>query len=293
MFEWKLKAVFMVMMFFMTLVVLGSAVPGNTAPASKVASADGVNIVYTAAGKGKTAVLFIHGGFADRGFWRNQMKPFSKSYRVIAVDLAGHGDSGKNRKEWSLKGFGEDVKAVMEKEKLSRVILVGNSMGGPVAVEAARLMPDKVLGIIAADTFQNMTAVPPESYFKSMAEAFDKDFKGAMKNMVDMLFHPNVDKALRAEVEKIMMDHPKEMAIGLMKSFTGYDMPGITKKMKHPIRCINGDLYPTMVEINQAHYPDFKAVFMLDTGHYPMLEKPETFNENLKDFIEELEKGSK
>ena len=63
-------------------------------------SADGVKIAYTAAGEGDPALVFIHGGLADRTFWSSQMEFFSGRHKVIALDLGGHGESGQNRAAW-------------------------------------------------------------------------------------------------------------------------------------------------------------------------------------------------
>jgi len=115
---------------------------------------DGVTIVYSAAGAGEIALVFIHGGLADRSFYDGQLKAFADRYRVIALDLAGHGESGANRTKWGLPEFGADVKAVINAENLKRVVLFGNSLGGPVAIEAALLLPDRVIGVVGIDTFQ-------------------------------------------------------------------------------------------------------------------------------------------
>src|SRR5512143_4348551 len=61
-------------------------------------AADGVPIVYSVAGSGEPALVFIHGGFANRSFWDEQIKAFSPRRRVVALDLPGHGDSGADRK---------------------------------------------------------------------------------------------------------------------------------------------------------------------------------------------------
>jgi len=109
-----------------------------------------------AAGAGEPALVFIHGGLADRTFFDGQLKAFAGRYRVIALDLAGHGESGANRTKWGIPEFGADVKAVVEAEKLKRVILFGNSLGGPTAIEAALLLPDRVIGVVGIDTFQSL-----------------------------------------------------------------------------------------------------------------------------------------
>jgi len=291
---WIQRLGIIIVSLLIALPAAGSQHPAGIPIVKKVPSADGVEIVYSIQGKGKPSVIFIHGGFADRSFWRNQVKPFSKKYSVIALDLAGHGESGKNRKKWDLIGFAQDVRAVIEKENIRRAVLVGNSLGGPVALEAARLLPDNVIGIVAVDTFQdlNLNLKARSDYFQKIVQAFRSDFAGTMRQMVRALFHADADPELYRQVEKKMLKGSIEMAVGLMESFMTYDGVKTLKKLPHPIRCINGDLMPTQVEKNRTFHPDFDAVILPHTGHYPMLERPELFNRHLEEILENLVKGN-
>jgi pimeloyl-ACP methyl ester carboxylesterase len=284
---WIPTLVIIIVLFIFTPQAGGKQEPVEVPGVRKTVSADKVEIVYTIQGSGETAVIFIHGGFANRSFWSNQMKPFAEKYRVIALDLAGHGESGKNRKKWNLPAFAEDVRAVMKKEKIHRAVLVGNSLGGPVALETARLLPDRVVGIVAVDTFQ-VFMLPPADHFQQQAKAFRSDFAGTMRKMVHSLFHTDVDPALYAQVEKKMLKGSTEMAVEFMESFATYDLVETVKKVPHPIRCINGDLFPTQVEKNRLLHPDFNAVILPHTGHYPMLERPELFNRHLEKILSGL-----
>ncbi len=157
---------------------------------------DGVSIVYSAAGAGDSALIFIHGGLADRTFWEGQLRVFAGLHRVVALDLPGHGESGLNRKKWGIPEFGADVKAVIEVEKLKNVIIFGNSLGGPVAIEAALLLPDRVLGVVGVDTFQVLNSrISPEEA-KQRAEFFHRDFAGALSrwsgcSSMPMLIRPS------------------------------------------------------------------------------------------------------
>lgn len=253
----------------------------------KTVSADKVEIVYSAQGSGNTAVIFIHGGFADRTFWSNQVEPFAKKYRVIALDLAGHGESGDNRTKWNIFAFAEDVRAVMEKEKINRAVLVGNSLGGPVALETARLVPGKVVGIVAVDTFQDFAPETQPDY-KKYAANFRADYAGTMRQMLKTIFRSDVDPKLREWVEKKMLDNSSEMAAQVIESFIDYKQTGPLKVLKVPIRCINGDIYATNIKKNRGIYPDFDAVIIPGTGHYPMLERPEAFNKHLEKILEKF-----
>jgi len=124
--------------------------------AAIVPAPDGVPIHYSVRGKGDPALVFVHCWSCDRKLWDNQVSVFSKDHRVVTIDLPGHGESGKGRKDWSIGGFGEDVKTVVGKLGLRRVVLIGSSMGGPVALEAARRMPERVVAIVPVDTLHNV-----------------------------------------------------------------------------------------------------------------------------------------
>ncbi len=251
---------------------------------------DGVLIVYSAAGAGDPALIFIHGGLADRTFWEGQLREFSGFHRVIALDLPGHGESGLDRKKWGIPEFGADVKAVIETEKLKNVIIFGNSLGGPVAIEAALLLPDRILGVVGVDTFQGLDhRITPEEA-KKRAESFQRDFAGALKQMVGMLFHDDADPALIEEAESRMAGTSPEAAHAMFLSFAGYDVGAAASRLTVPLRAINGDLYPTDVEGNRKVKPDFDEVIMKHMGHYPMLERPTEFNDRVREIITSLTK---
>ncbi len=118
----------------------------------KATSADGVPIAYSVEGDGEVAVVLIHGWSCDRTYWRAQIEPLMATYKVVSLDLAGHGTSGVEREQWTLPAFGADVAAVVEALGLERVILVGHSMGAPVALEATVLLAGKVQGVVSVDS---------------------------------------------------------------------------------------------------------------------------------------------
>jgi pimeloyl-ACP methyl ester carboxylesterase len=250
-----------------------------------VDSADGVRIVYTAQGKGQPALLFIHGGLADRTFWSNQIDVFARRFKVIALDLAGHGESGSNRSKWGIQAFAGDVQAVLVAEGVNRAVLIGNSLGGPVAVETTLMMPDNIIGIIAVDTFHELDLRVEPSQVQARAREFRRDFPGSVKRMVRTLFHPDADPDLMSEVEQRMGNTTTEVACQMFESFGGYDLANSVRRLKVPIRCINGDLFPTSTESNRRVYADFDAMTLVHTGHFPMLESPHVFNRRLGEIL--------
>ena len=261
-------------------------VPGRAEDKGRVATIerktctarDGVIIVYSAAGSGSVGLVFIHGGLANRTFWDGELKQFAMHYRVIAPDLPGHGESGTNRRRWGIPEFGADVQAVIEAEHLKKVVIFGNSLGGPVAIEAALLLPGRVLGVVGVDTFQSLAYTMTPEQAQQRADAFRDDYAGNLKQMVKSLFHADADPALVAEAELRMARTSPEVAHSMFLSLAGYDVGAAARRLPVPLRAINGDLYPTDTESIRKIKADFDVVVMKHTGHYPMLERPAEFD---------------
>lgn len=251
---------------------------------------DGVRIVYSASGKGEPALVFIHGGLADRTFWDAQLKAFAGRHRILALDLAGHGESAANRKKWGIPEFGADVRTVVDAEKVKTVIIFGNSLGGPVAIEAALLLPGRAMGVVGVDTFQELSAITDDEA-KQRAELFKRDFAGALGEMVKALFHPDADPALVADAEQRMARSSPEAAYPMLLSLAGYDTGASARRLTIPLRTINGDLYPTDVEAVRRVKADFRAIVMPHMGHYPMLERPDEFNRHVASVVAEISKS--
>ncbi|HYK90347.1 MAG TPA: alpha/beta hydrolase [Acidobacteriota bacterium] len=255
-------------------------------------AADGVRIVYSVAGAGETALVFIHGGLADRSFFYGQLESFSNRYRVVAPDLAGHGESGTERGKWGIPEFGGDIKAVVDAEKLERIILFGNSLGGPVAIEAALLIPGRVLGVVGIDTFQSLDYSLTLEEARKRAEAFRTDFAESIEEMVRALFHADADRALISDAERRMLKTSPAVAHAMFLGLAGY-VPAISaRRLTVPLRAINGDLFPTDIQTIRRVKADFDAVVMKHIGHYPMIERPEEFNRSVAGVVIELEKGN-
>jgi len=254
-----------------------------------VAAADGVPIHYSVQGKGEPALVFIHCWGCSRRFWDNQVTEFSRTNRIVTIDLPGHGESGQARKNWSVESYGDDVKAVVTKLGLKRVVLVGSSMGGPIALEATRRMPDRVVAIVPVDTLQNVeTKVPPEqldAVFKQM----QADYKTATTSLLNQFFFsPTTPAAVKERVINEALSRQPDVALAILKGIFSYDAAAGLREVKVPIRAINADRVPTDVEVNRKYAPQFDAVIIKGTGHYPMLEDPARFNQMLAEILRSL-----
>ena len=253
---------------------------------------DGLEIVGEVRGQGDTALIFLHGWCGDREYWKHEVEVFAADYRLIALDQAGHGESGKGRKAWTADSLAGDVEAVVKALGLKRVILVGHSMGGSVALLAAKRMPGTVIAVIGVDTLQNAEFKLPEEERKQILDGVQKDFKGAVRTMFDGQFPEKADPEVKKWLQTKAEGQDPKMALALMRDLFGLDTRKLLKEAKVPVRCINSAggykfFTPTAVETNKK-YADFGAVTIDGVGRHPMLEKPDEFDRKLRDVLKEL-----
>lgn len=251
---------------------------------------DGVRISYISEGHGEPAIVFIHGWTCDHTHWRFQVPEFRKSFRVIAIDLPGHGASGADRTSWSIDGLGADVAAVVRGLKLEQVVLVGHSMGGPVALAAAPKLRGVLRGIVAVDSIHNVEYLARPGSAKRMVQGFEDDFEGARARFMSGFFADRDSEILKSILENPVRADRKA-AISLLASYNRFDWKSALAAAGVPVRAINAsEPYKTEVKINRK-YSDFDAVLMPDVGHFLMLEKPVEFNRHLRIVIDQLQQN--
>jgi pimeloyl-ACP methyl ester carboxylesterase len=252
-------------------------------------SPDGIPIRYHAAGKGDPALVFVHCGGCERGFWDGQMAHFATKHRVVALDLAGHGQSGSGRKDWTMSAFGEDVVSVVEALGLKRVVLIGHSLGGPAVLEAARRMPGRVAGLVLVDTLVDFEQRPAAEEMEKYLAALQADYRATVTAMVSqLLFSASTPEPVKARVLEAVLSAPQEIGVAVTRSSAAYDPLPALREIKAPIRAINSDLFPTNVEGNRRYVPGYQVAIMKGVGHYLMLEQPEAFNALLAEALREL-----
>src|SRR5438132_10794451 len=118
---------------------------------SHYATLDGNRIHYQSYGKGREALVLIHGWTCNLDYWRDQVPDFAKRNRVVAIDLPGHGQSDKPELAYSMDLFARAVDAVMRDAQVERAVLVGHSMGTPIARKFYRKYRQKALEIVIDD----------------------------------------------------------------------------------------------------------------------------------------------
>jgi pimeloyl-ACP methyl ester carboxylesterase len=273
--------------------------PGVNSGAPRLTnSADGVHIQYHVYGKGEPAVVLVHGWSCDSNYWSAQLDDFKAKYTVVTIDLAGHGASGMNRADWSMKNYGEDVAAVVRQLPNTQVVLVGHSMGGPVILEAANILQSagadahaKVLGLIGIDTFKEVAEpVMSRQRLDALLKPFQDDFIGTTRKFVsEVMFTKQADPKFVSKVAYDMSLEPPAVAIASIRGLFEVDYPSVLKGLTMPIVAINSDLGKPVDEARIRHVaPTFHMVVIPGTGHFLMMEEPKRFNPVLQQQIAQL-----
>ncbi|MCK4699338.1 MAG: alpha/beta hydrolase [Bacteroidales bacterium] len=261
-------------------------------PDNVAISSDGVEISFDKQGKGEPTLVFVHGWTNNRSIWDAQMSHFSEKYRVIAVDLAGHGQSGDNRTTWTMSSFGEDVVAVINQLKLDQVVLVGFSMGGPVIIEAAKKAPEHVAGLVLVDNLQNIEMkIPPEMIGFMDSLMMDLVTNPTNEKLVSLGFYKRNPDASFERVLSFLKDGPRPSWNGSINEYFKWcndDCIESLKKIQTPIIAINSDSEPTNVEAFREYVPSFKVKIVPDVGHLIFWDAPEEFNRLLEESIQEF-----
>lgn len=274
-----------------TLIALSLALaagpPTLAEEAAKLRLADGAEMAYVARGAGEPALVFVHCGNCRLEIWSETIEAFAGERRVVAMDLPGYGRSPAGpRERFTIEGYGEDVAALVEHLEIGRVILVGNSLGGPVALEAARrLGRERVLGVVAVDTLHNVEAEWPEEDWRRRLEAYRRDFRSACDEMMLGLLPEGAPAAARERVDRETCDGDPRAAIALFETLRTYDQAAAMAAAAVPIWAINSSHFPTAPEVNRKHAVSFEVVLMEGVGHYPQVERPEEFQRHLREVI--------
>ena len=253
-------------------------------------SFDGNKIYYEIKGEGFPLVFLPCVG-ARLEYWKYQ-EPLGSKYKLILIDVAGHGKSENNRKNFTYQSLAKDVLAVIDEEKLQEVIIVGHSFGGPIALEAAIIAPDKIKGIITADSLMPLTPYyASKATDEEITEAM-KDYEGNYKEQYDGLLYrmmSNIkDEKLKewvisvAGYDQVNSKDLRNMVLQMLLSDYHESIDKVSCPIKYIIRRIAN---PEYLEIVLKEQKDARIIE--NVGHLMNIEDPETFNKYIDELVQE------
>lgn len=248
------------------------------------ASVDGLKIHSTTTGNGPQTVILVHGYTCDETSWTGQVPVLAKQYRVVTLDLPGHGksDSPKDGK-FSMDLFARAIEAVRAEVGADRVVLVGHSMGTPVVLRYAHLYPQHTVALVFADGLMPNGATGPSNQGAAMAGPNGRQTR---EGMIRGFFSPPATTPeLQTKILNMMLGAPEATAVGAMNA-TREGAGQTTDIPKVPLLGIYGG--PSRIASRAAVLASFPTTDYEEipgTGHFLMLEKPEEFNRLLVAFL--------
>jgi pimeloyl-ACP methyl ester carboxylesterase len=258
-----------------------------TAAESRFATLDGTRIHYVNYGKGDEALVLIHGWTCSVDSWREQVDDFAKRNRLIAIDLPGHGESDKPQVAYSMDYFARAIDAVMRDAHVKRAVLVGHSMGTPVARQFYRKYPEKTLAIVVVDGVVRPLA--DKATMDRMLDGFRApNYKDALSQMFSMMAGPGLSAAALARIKEVSLRTPQHVVVSAMEGMADPSIWG-EDKINVPVLAImakNPFFPPNLEEIFRQLAPNLEFHMWEGVGHFVMVEKPKEFNETVIAFLD-------
>ncbi|HEX8270405.1 MAG TPA: alpha/beta hydrolase [Flavobacterium sp.] len=180
----------------------------------------GSAISYTDIGKG-SAVVLLHGFLENREMWDFHAAELSKKYRIITIDLLGHGESDSLGYVHSMEDNADAVHSVVSSLRIRKVVIAGHSMGGYVTLAFAELYPEMIKGLALI----NSTSKPDNDERKKNRDraikAVKKDHASFVKLSIANLFSPDNRERLATEIDKTKFEALKTPLQGIVASLEG------------------------------------------------------------------------
>ncbi|WP_432827296.1 alpha/beta fold hydrolase [Dactylosporangium sp. CA-092794] len=238
---------------------------------------DDTTIRYTVSGPaGGPALVLIHGWACNRADYDAVTGFLPEHYRVIAVDLAEHGESRSGRDVWTMAEFARDVAAVLDAEAVGECVVAGHSLGGAVAVELARSRPDSVTQVIALDAlhYTFLFGALDEQQAEELLRPVREDFAGLVRSMVEAGSPADTDPALKDAYFAKMLSVRQPAGTRAFEGLVRWNMEEALREAKQPITVFGVRELVTQEAID--HLGERVTVVRVDLGshHFPA-ESPE------------------
>ena len=268
----------------LVLALVALFVPSSHARAATV---DGARIHSTSTGEGTKTVILVHGWTCDETSWSEQIPVLAKKYRVITIDLPGHGQSDQPKDgKFSMDLFAQAIEAVRAEANVDRVILAGHSMGGPVVYRYAQLYPEHTVALILVDS--PLFKAPDVRSFVDQAlprVVGDEGVKGR-EAMIRGMFSPATTPDLQSRILQMMLRAPEATAKGAMNAMAD---PVVWENhvLQIPALAIFAATYGgNSLDVTKSYIPDLQFLNVPGTGQFLMMEKRAEFNQHVIAFVD-------
>lgn len=259
---------------------------------------NGITIAYSDQGTG-LPIVFLHAFPLNRTMWATQEKALSSQFRVITIDLRGHGESDAPLWRYTLEQSTDDVRALLDQLAIQQALFVGLSMGGYILFAFYRKYAGRVKGMILTDTrAQADTPEGKEGRFQMAQIAYKKGPSAIADIMIQKLLspatiqtRPEIAQKVRAMIEGNQISG---IAGDLMSMAERPDSVPLLSQITCPTQIIVGELDqatpPSDAKLMAEKIPGARLAVIPRAAHLANLEQPEAFNKIVAAFASELTK---
>ncbi|MCA9499338.1 MAG: alpha/beta fold hydrolase [Nitrospira sp.] len=248
---------------------------------------------YTDQGEG-TPLVFVHAFPLSKAMWQPQVDALTDTYRVITIDLPGHGESDIVLWNDTLDGYAKSIICLLDHLGIARAVFIGLSMGGYTVFSLYRHYPDRILGMVLADTRAQADSEEGKAGRQSMAEVAFKDGPSAIADiMLPKLLAPSTIKDHAEIVEQvrqmILQTSTAAIVIDLVAMAARPDSTDLLSTITCPTLVIVGE-NDVATPVSESHYMTNRItgsilVTIPGAGHLSNFEQPAAFNEALRSFL--------
>jgi len=243
----------------------------------------------------------VHGFACSHEDWKFQLETLQKKSEVVACDLRGHGATPGQPHECSIEHYGGDIAALVNNLELEPAVLVGHSMGCRVVLEAARLAPERVAGLILVDGSRVGSGDPDAAESVARAAVNKAGYAAFAENLFRQMFF-RASPLAEATVARAMRQ-PAEIGAALWPRLARWDaahMDAALAAVRVPLMAIQSTtrdaqlrrtpLKPgessSWLDLLRQKVPSAKIEIISGVGHFPQLEAAETVNRLIAGFVQ-------
>ncbi|NWL78842.1 3-oxoadipate enol-lactonase [Pseudomonas taiwanensis] len=257
---------------------------------------DGCQLHYEDYGRGMP-VLLVHGLGSSTRDWEYQVPTLAAHYRVIAIDVRGHGRSDKPHERYSIAGFADDVAALIEHLKLIDVHLVGISMGGMIGFQLGVDHPELLRSLTIVNSGPEVKPRTPKDFLeiaKRWTLSRLLSLESIAKALGGLLFPLPEQADLRRKIEERWPQNDKRAYLSALNAIIGWGVRDRLQRIQCPTLVITADSDYTPVAQKETYVkelPNARLVVIENSRHATPLDQPERFNATLLNFIDEVERN--
>jgi len=247
---------------------------------------DGVQLSFDVAGEGAPQFLFVHGLGGDRTHFAPQMDYFTRHGRALNAELRGHGESDKPHQKYSIEVFADDLVWLCQQQQITRPIIVGQSMGGNMALDIAARYPDFPAGLVLLDSGVMFPASAGKVFTEYLEGLKQADFADEARKIVADSCLPT--DACRAHVEQTFLATPQHVLVSTFESLFPWDRDRArvcAKACKVPVLYIEAAHRLADLDAFAALCQQLITAKAVGSGHFLSLEVPAQINPMIDRFV--------